>query len=407
MRWSAVRRIAILSVLIFLLFSYGLSLTQHRFAIMKDELDPPNAPGFYDYKGATHVHTKQNLGSGDFNDVIVAAQEAGLDWLYFTDLNVFKRRFDVEGYHRQLLTMMGAEVSYLDSRILTYDVLSRRAPETLGQAQVQIADELSQEGEDATDDLLVLAHPFKQGFSWSGPFPPGLDGIEVINLKSVWQRSWTESKASFIWSLLVYPFNSQLAFVRLYEEPQDELRLWDQLNVGRRGFGFEGAEATANASLLGGGWNVRFPSYDASFALASNHILLRSELTGEAESDKRKITRALAEGQFYFSLDVLGNPKGFSAVMQDRDKMFLMGSRVKWRPGLKIVTRLPRKPTVPFETAFLKDGQLVMSSNSVETEYVVQGPGSYRLVVRVFIKLTLPDGQRWMSWIYSNPFQVE
>jgi hypothetical protein len=402
-----VRKIAVASFFLFLLFAYGLTLTQHRFNIMKEELEPANASGFYDYRGETNVHTKQNLGSSSHQEIIAAAQEAGLDWLYFTDLNVFDRRFGIEGYHRQLLAMMGAEVSYLDSRVLWYDTLNRHSPETLGQAQVQLADALSQEGADAANDLLVLAHPFSPGYSWSGNYPPGLDGIEVVNLKRVWQRSWLESRASFIWSLLVYPFNAQLALTRLYEEPEDELRLWDQLNSGRRAFGFFGAEATATAISLGGARRARFPSYETSFSLASNHVLLRSELTGDAESDKKKITRALADGQFYFSLDVLGNPRGFSAYIQDRDKIVPMGSRIKWRPGLKIVSRLPRKPSVPFETAFLKDGQHVMSSNSLETEYVVQGPGSYRLVVRVFIKLTLVDGQRWMSWIYSNPFLVE
>ena len=406
MRSFDVRKTAIVSILLFVLFAYGLFLSQHRFGILRDELEPANAPGFYDYRGTTHVHTNLNLGSGSAKDVIAAAQEAGLDWLYVTDLNVFDRNLGVEGYHRQLLAMVGAEYSYLDSRVLSYDVLNRRSPPTLGQAQVQLADQLSQAGDDAADDLLVLAHPFKPGFSWSGAYPAGLDGIEVINLKSVWQRSWLESRVSFFWSLFVYPFNSSLALARLYEEPDEELRLWDQLNVGRRAFGFAGAEATAKMPWLGTG-SLRFPSYETSFSLASNHVLLRSELTGEAEGDKRKVTRALADGQFYFSLDVLGNPKGFSAYVQDRDKIYPMGARLKWREGMKIVSRLPRKPTVPFETAFLKDGQLVMSSNSLETEYVVQGPGSYRLVVRVFVQLTLPDGQRWMSWIYANPFHVD
>ena len=401
------RKIAICSAFVFALFGYGLLLTQHRFNIIKEELEPPNAPGFYDYRGATNVHTSQNLGTSTAEDVVRAAQEARLDWIYFTDLNLFDRRFTIEGYHRQLLAMMGAQFSYLDSRILSYDVLNRQSAESLGQAQLQLSDQLSQQGEDADRDVLVLAHPFKAGFAWSGAYPPGLDGIEVINPKSVWQRSWTNSKLSFLWSWVVYPFNAQLGLTRLYEDPEDELRLWDQLNSGgRRTFGFAGVEATARASILGA-TTIRFPSYETSFGLISNHVLLRSELTGDAESDKRKITRALAEGQFYMSLDVLGNPKGFYAYAQDKDRTYPMGSRIKWKPGLKIVSSLPQKPTVPFETAFLKDGQLVMSSNSQETEYVVHGPGSYRLVARVFIPLTIFDGQRWIPWIYSNPFQIE
>ncbi len=33
--------------------------------------------------------------------------------------------------------------------------------------------------------------------------------------------------------------------------------------------------------------------------------------------------------------------------------------------------------------------------------------GVYRVIARVFPTLTLPDGQRWITWIYSNPFYVE
>jgi hypothetical protein len=74
---------------------------------------------------------------------------------------------------------------------------------------------------------------------------------------------------------------------------------------------------------------------------------------------------------------------------------------------MKMIVHLPRKPKTPFEAAFFKDGQHVMSSNSSETEYEIQGPGVYRVTVRVFLALTLPDGQRWFTWIYSNPFFIE
>jgi hypothetical protein len=84
-----------------------------------------------------------------------------------------------------------------------------------------------------------------------------------------------------------------------------------------------------------------------------------------------------------------------------------MGSRAKWQPGMKLIVHLPQKPKVPFEAAFLKDGQHLMSSNSQDTEYELQGPGVYRVVIRVFTALTLPDGQRWISWIYTNPFYLE
>jgi hypothetical protein len=399
------RKTLITSSVFFALFIYGLFLSQYHFSIVKDELETKNAPGLYDYRGTTHVHSDHGLGSGTYAEVIDAAQETHQDFLFFTDLNPFQRDLSPSGYHRQTLVAVAAQYSYLDSRVLLYDVINRHPVETLGQAQVLLVDLLSQSGPDADHDLIVLAHPFKRGYEWSGNYPTGLDGIEVINLKSVWQRAWASSKASFIWSLFMYPFNSQLALVRLYEEPQDEIQLWDRLNAQRKTWGFVGSDASAKTGAPDN-LAIKFPSYQVSFGLVSNHVLLRSELTGEYERDRRKIFDALNQGQFYMALDILGNTKGFNTYLLDGDKTFPMGSQVKYAPGLKISAHLPQKPQVPFEVVFLKDGERIMSSDSADTELDIHAPGVYRVQVRVIPTLPLPDGRRWISWIYSNPFFV-
>lgn len=400
------RKALIISSFFFAFFVYGLFLGQYQVHVTRDELEPPNPAEFYDYRGATHVHSDKNLGSGSYRDVIAAAQEANLDFLFFTDLNVFDRDLTLEGYHRKLLVMMGASYSYLDSRILAFDPKNRHRLESLGQAQVLLADFLSQSGRDAEQDLLVLAHPFKAGFSWIGPFPSGLDGIEIINLKSVWQRAWNTSKTSFIWSVLIYPFNSELALLRLYSDPTDELRLWDDLNGKRRTVGFAGNDATARTGPIGN-FYFRFPSYSVALDLLSNHILLRSELTGEQVSDRRKIFDALSSGQFYISLDLLGNPKGFVSFIEEGEKLYAMGSRLRFNRGQRLKIRLPQIPRVPFEAVIIKNGERIFSTDQRETTYVINGPGVYRVIVRVIPTLPLPDGRRWFTWIYSNPFHVE
>ena len=275
------RKILTASVIFFLLFFYGLILSQIRVSVFNDELEPKNSSGFFDYRGVTNVHTDRSDGSGTPTSIIHEAQEAGLDFLYFTDINVFdndKATAIPEGYHRKLLVGAAAEYSYLDSRILTYDRNRRHSIDSIGQAQVLLADLLSQSGADTQPDLLILAHPSKPGFSWTGPYPSGLDGIEILNLKSVWQSAWTSSKISFFWSALVYPFNPQLALLRLYDDPTPELELWDQLSATHNTVGMEGADATAKTGS-GGSFYLKFPSYQTSFSLASNHVLLRSELT--------------------------------------------------------------------------------------------------------------------------------
>lgn len=401
------RNILIISSFFFLIFFYGLILSQTNINVLaNEELEPKNHSGFYDYRGVTDVFTNRSKGSGSAAEVVAAAQEVGLDFLFINDLNVFNQHPVEEGYHQKLLTLFESQYSYLDSHLQLYDIGRRHNLDSLGQSQTLLADLLSQMGPDAKLDLIILSHPQRQGYAWSGPIPSGLDGLEVINLKSVWDEAWDRSKISFLWSAIVYPFNSHLALVRLYDEPEAELKMWDDLSSKRQTIGIVGADATAKTHPASGAF-LRFPTYQTSFSLASNHLLLRSELTGNAESDRHKVLTAMNEGQLYIALDVLGNPKGFVAYLQDADKIHSMGSTTKWAPNMRIVVSLPQKPRVPFEAALFKDGQHVMSANSAESEFEIHGPGVYRIAIRVFVGLTLPDGNRWITWIYTNPFTVQ
>ena len=405
------RKTLIASAIFFLIFFYGLILSQTRVSIIADELEPKNAPSFYDYRGVSNVHTDRNLGSGSAVEVIKAGQEAGLDFLLLTDFNQFvdpllTKTNLPDSYHRKMLVLNANEYSYLDSRLLLYGVQKQPEFESLGQAQLLLADLLSQPSTTSRDQLIVLAHPLKAGYTWNGSYPTGLDGIEIVNLKSAWKKAWDSNKASFFWSALVYPFNSELALMRLYDEPSDELQLWDQLSQSNHTIGMAGAEATARTASIGD-ITLKFPSYQTSFSLLSNHVLLRTELTGEAEGDRRKILTALAKGEFYVSLDAFGNPKGFTTYIQSGDHMFMMGSHVKHRAGTTLNVHLPSEPKVSYEAALYKDGQHIDSSNAVDSKFQITQPGVYRILVRVFVGFTLPDGIRWVTWIYTNPFYVD
>ncbi len=401
------RKTVIASAVFFLIFFYGLILSQTRVSVVADQLEPKNAPSFYDYRGVSNVHTDRGQGSGSANDVIKAAQESNLDFLIITDLNQFLTETKIpDSYHRKTLVMTANQYSYLDSQLLLYDIKKRHEFESLGQAQLLLADLLSQPNSATQDDLIVLAHPTKPGYAWNGPYPLGLDGIEVINLKTAWRKAWESNKFSFFWSALVYPFNSELALIRLYDEPSEELEIWDRLSKSRHTVGIGGAEATAKTAAVGDA-SIKFPSYQTSFNILSNHVLLRTELTGEADGDRRKILNALANGEFYISLDVLGNPKGFTSYIESGDRVHTLGSRLKLKPGAKLIVHLPSEPQGPFEAALIKDGQHVASMSKVDSSFEIKEPGVYRVLVRVFVGFTLPDGKRWITWIYTNPIYVD
>lgn len=395
----------ILSFALIVFLMYGLFLSQYNFLAIETSLTSQNPDGYYDYRGVTHSHSYLSTGSSTQEEINQAAQRAGLDFLIHTELNYYGVEPRAEGYFNKLLVMQGDEYSYLDSHILVYSAEPRHLS-GLGETQVFLADVLSKKASEKSSDLIVLAHPFKDGSNWPGEYPEGIRGLEVLNLKSVWQNGWNESKLSFIWSLFVYPFNSRLALLRIYFPPSREIQLWDKLGAKNNFIGLLGNDATARLSSLGRGF-FRFPSYQESFSIASNHVLLTSELTGDFESDRAKIFRALSNGNSYQCMDLLGDPKGFIAEVKTEKKSFLPGSRVRLSEHPRLRVHLPKVPRFPYEIRVLHNGTLMKTFNEPEVSVELLAKGTYRIVVRVIPTLPLPDGKRWFSWIFTNPFMVE
>jgi hypothetical protein len=277
---------------------------------------------------------------------------------------------------------------------------------TLGTAHIHITDQLSQAISEGNASSFVLTHPFLKGFNWSGEYPMGLDGIEIINFKRVQQKHLEESKADSFFSLLMYPFNPELAFVRLLDDPQEESNLLDELQKKKRTSAHLGLEATAKAIPFTGS-TIRFPSYETLFGLGSMHLLLRSELTGKINSDKGKIIKAIKEGEFYISLDVMGNPKGFNVFIKDKEDTYLMGSKIKFQKNLNLYYQVP-KPKTPFEIVVFRNGEILHSfKESNDGSIALVEKGIYRVLVKLRLDLPLPMKPRWVPWIYTNSFYVE
>ncbi|OQW50574.1 MAG: hypothetical protein A4S09_01925 [Proteobacteria bacterium SG_bin7] len=385
---------------------YGLFVSQYNFLAVDTSLSSQNPEGYYDYRGVTHSHSDLSTGSRNQDEINHEAQKANLDFLIHTELNYFSQRTRTEGYFNKLLVLQADEFSYLDSHIIVYPADSKHHFSGLGETQVFLADVLSKKSSEKNSDLIALAHPFKDGSTWSGEYPEGLNGVEVLNLKSIWQNAWRESKLSFLWSILIYPFNSRLALLRIYDAPERELQLWDKINSRFQSVGLLGNDATARLSSIGKNF-FRFPSYQESFSIASNHVLLGSELTGDFESDRNKILHALNNGNFYLCMDLLGDPKGFIAEIKANANSYLPGSTIRLKEQPWLYVKLPKTPRFPFEVQVFQNGKLMKTFNEPSITMELTEKGSYRIAVRVIPTLPLPDGKRWFSWIFTNPFTVE
>lgn len=401
-----IRLIISLTLFLIFYFIYGFYLSQSNLIVIPTNLKTESPPGYYDYRGVTNVRTDLSNGSSNPLEVISEAKLVGLDYLFLTDLNQFEPSESLNGYNGNLLVSVAGEYSFLDSRLLYYDLQPERKPTDYAEANVYFTDLLSKKATENKESLIVLAHPINNGPTWTGPYPPGLNGIEILNPKAISSNAWQRSKLNVIWSLIIYPFNPRYAFLRLFREPVEELALWDSLSQERPTLAFGGADASARAVPWANAL-LKFPSYKASMEITSNHVLLNSELTGNYLKDRQKIFTALRRGNFYVSLDLLGDPKGFLAVIEDKDRMILMGEKVKLNKNLRLKARLPIEPTAFYEIVLFRNGERDATSNTVELDTPITQPGIYRVIVRVSPMLPLPEGKQWITWIYTNNFYVE
>lgn len=386
-------------------FVYGFYISQYQINVIPQKLKNENPLGYYDYRGVINVHSKLSIGSSSPAEIARDAKLADLDFIMLTDLNAFEDNVHNDSYSQNVLFLTGGKYSYLDSRLIFYSPNKKLIGNNLGEAQIRFADMLTREVGDNKDSLSVLAHPYKLGFSWSGDLPPGLNGIEIINIKSLSVQAWQHSKASVIWSFLIYPFNPGFSLARLFLEPTEELALLDKVTQQQKIFAFAGAEASARAIPLAN-YLVRFPSYQRNFEIASNHVLLASELTGNLDADRQKIFTALKKGQFYLAFDTLGDPKGFITTLEDKGHSYMMGSQVHFSKGMSLIINVPGPPKNFFEIIVYRNGERFKTINQPEANVPITEPGVYRVQVRIAVSMPLPDANRWISWIYSNPFFV-
>lgn len=395
-----------LTTLILVLLFFGIFLSRYDVAIRKD-ITLKNHKLFFDYRGATHVLSQYSQGSADTNEIVTAADSAGLNFIYITDLNDFEPLHEKHGYSQNVLLFTGKKISYLDSHLLLYGQKNFKKIDSIGTANAVTNDFLNRIPTEAENMTIVLAHPFKQGFQWSGPYPDGLNGIEVMNLRHMWQQSWIHKKASFIWSLFIYIFNPKVALLRLVDSPTQELILWDTLNKKNKNIGLLGNHATGkifSAGLI----SLSFPTYEDSFKFASNHILLKSELTGVESIDSEKVQSALLNGHSYFSIDALANPKGFAAyIVNNESDIFLMGEKISFTPGMKLFIDVPQVHSNDLEIRLIRNGDDYLLSKQSKTTFDIQQPGNYRVYVRVRLQFPIPGEIRWIPWIYTNNFYIK
>lgn len=393
-----------LAFLLICFFIYGFYVSQFELNFIPKKVKTSDF--YYDYRLSMNIHTNQSIGSEPLSVILAEAKKAKNNFILMTDLNPLLK-LPEDSYLQNIGVLQGAKYGYKDSRLIYFSTQEKNLGFRQGESQLQLSDFLSAEASQNKKKFISLAHPFSNGFNWSGEIPIGLDAVEIVNLKSLAQLSWNSSKLSTLWSMLIYPFNPQLALLRLFQEPTQELSFFDEVSQKRHFVATAGAEASARAIPLAD-WLIKFPSYERSLSIVSNHLLLTSELSGNMHVDREYIIAALKNGQFYICFDALGDPKGFQTYLynEQSQQRTSLGSTIKGDRNLKIYFKLPAEPTAYYEVVLYKNGQRVDILNTFEGLFSLHGAGTYRIQVRISPRLPLPDAVKWLTWIYTNNFYV-
>ena len=345
--------------------------------------EAPEAPSVV-ASGVVHVHTSLSDGSAEPAAVIAAAQELGLDFLILTDHNHVDGKA-LEGYHGNLLVLVGTEISTNDGHLLGLGV---RRPTF----------HFSGDGLDALDDVSHLggfafaAHPTnpREDVRWQGWERPGKWGIELLNGDAAWRSagSWQLLRAAFD-----YTANPRLGLLEALAGVTPATDEWDDLLSERDVPGIAGPDAHGAIRL--GDWRLPAPSYATQLGVLLNHVSIDRPLSHDAESDAATVLRGLARGRSHVGVDALASAAGFFFRMETADQSFHMGDTVAPAPGLEAIAsgRLPEGSTL----RLLKDGR-VLAENAREIRRGIETEGVYRVEVHV--------PQLLAPWVISNPIYV-
>jgi hypothetical protein len=340
-----------------------------------------------------HVHTTFSDGSGTIEQVIAAAQRAGLDVLLINDHDTLAAKDKgIEGYHDHVLVLIGFEYSGPHNHYLVYGL--DRCPDYDWRRPQDFIDQVK-----AMGGVGFLAHPFEQGsplseggqaFTWIDWSVNGFDGLCLWNYMSMWKTKARDYPSA----IYHYIFRSQTL-----GGPDDEvLAKWDELGQNRRVAGIAGTDAHAFKVKLAGPLCMQIFPYEYLFRAFNTHLLVHEPLAGNPEADKETIIQALAGGSCFLAHDRLHPGRGFSFRMENGTSHRAdQGQEVRHQNGDFLIWRLPHRT----KSKLVKDGRTVLELTAAEGRLAVDTPGVYR--VEAYWR-TRFFGYR--PWIFSNPIYV-
>ncbi len=389
--------LVLLSQLPFAYRRYRLARLQKAIQQLESQRAAPQSESdFIDYQGVIHVHS--SLGghsTGTFAELIAAAKANQLDFLIMTEHP--QAEFDtsamtLSGVHAGVLFLNGNEVATASGdRLLLIPGSADAASMSTQTTQEVIAKQKSAGG------LAFAAYP-SESQNWQSS---SVDGVEVYNLFTN-ARQYNAAVIFFdgLWSYRGY---ADLMFANFFARPAANLNRWDQAMLGgtRKLVAIAGNDAHSNIGLSindasGKQWlGVKLDPYERSFRVVRTHVLIRKE----KELNRESLLEAISKGHCYISFDLFGDAKGFTFAPVGAGAN-VMGDEILSIRGSQLRSAAP----LFCRFVLFKDGLVAGEKSGTAVEFVIDGPGIYR--VETYLD-SLPAPVTGQPWIISNPIYVK
>jgi hypothetical protein len=349
---------------------------------------------FHELIGNLHVHSLYSDGSGTPTQIINAALSSGLDFLAFTDHNVWVDGY--QGFHeigaKRLLVLTGEELHDPTLRPAGNHLLLIGTPKELAHLAVQPS-AVAQYVAAHTDGLTFLAHPHEsypnlptQANPWHDPVTTYFNGFELWNYNSS-QKQVPASSIKTKGKTPPQPASS-------YAPPASLLKQWDEWLVGgQRMVALGTANAHGEVNTLATDFHLPI-SYAEAFRTVNTHILLKAPLSLDADMATRQILSALQRGQCFVGFEAPQPTKGFRFFAQNSWSTAHLGDEISISGGVTLQASAPARCTL----RIIHNGNVVRErSQDTHISYSTVEPGAYR------VEAWIAYHQGVAGWIFSNP----
>ena len=346
------------------------------------------------YAGAIHVHSRYSDGSGTVEEIIQAAQTAGLDFLVMTDHSTLQPLLDgYQGYHDGLLVLIGEEVNTSAGHLLVLG-LDHHVEQQGDEGLQALLDTI-----DSSGGLAILAHPTGRR-PWTDWSVSPIQGIEILNADTAWRD---DNLLEWIRALLFLGFLPQGALNSLIDRPDAAINRWQTLIQQQHLVGIGSVDAHARIPIWGD-QILRFPSYTHMFGLLKTYVVLDSSLSGVEDLDQQHVFNAIRNGQCYIAIDSYEKAWQFEFELQVEDTSFNMGSHVTFQHGSRLRVKAPSSG--PVHLRLYQNGVPIAEGSESEMFYDLSEPGVFHAEVYQ-IRPRLLGREEPRLWVISNPIWVE